>query len=224
MENLFPSDFFDLSNFGHKDVFLTDKPVWESVKNIEPYIKKYFKTNPVHNLGGRFPRAYLEGKRIIVGTGTKIYPSAYVGENVIIGKDCEIRPGAFIRENVILGDNCIIGNSCEVKNSIMLNHAWTSHFNYIGDSIVGNNTNLAASTIFANIRYDFFDDDPKTIGVKLNDKYCDTGLLKFGAVFGDGSQTGCKCLLNPGTFVGKKSILGGFQCHKGYFPAGSKIY
>ncbi len=224
MEKIFNPDlFFDLNNFDYKEVFVLDSPVWDTVKNIETYIESFFIKQGVKNLGGRFPRAFMEGEHIFVGEGTKIYPGAYVGDNVIIGRDCEIRPGAFIRENVILGDDCIIGNSCEIKNSIMLDHAWTSHFNYVGDSIVGNNTNLAASTIFANIRFDFFDEEGKNIGIKNANRYYDTRLKKFGAIFGDGSQTGCKALLNPGTFVGKKCILGGFKSHKGYIPDNSKI-
>lgn len=223
MDQFQPDKYFDLSNFEFKEVILLKKPLWETVKNIEKFIDKFFNKRQSKNLGGRFPRAFMEGERIYVGEGTKIYPGAYVGDNVIIGNNCEIRPGAFIRENVIMGDECIIGNSCEIKNSIMLNKAWTSHFNYVGDSIIGNNTNIAASTIFANIRFDFFDENPKTIGIKLNDKYYDTGLLKFGSILGDGSQTGCKTLINPGTFIGKKCILGGFKSHRGLIADNSRI-
>ena len=223
MKDFIPANFFNLDNFEFRAVFLEDKPVWETVGNIEKYIKKFFVKKGVKNLGGRFPRAFMEGEHICVGDGTKIFPGAFVGDNVIIGNNCEIRPGAFIRENVILGDDCIVGNSCEIKNSVMLNHAWTSHFNYVGDSIIGNNTNIAASTIFANIRFDFFDENPKTIGIKKDDQHFDTGLLKFGGILGDGSQTGCKALINPGTLIGKKCILGGFKSHRGMIPDNSKI-
>lgn len=223
MERFFAEKYFDLSDFEFKEVFVENKPLWETVKNIEQYIIMFFKEKQSKNLGGRFPRAFMEGEHIYVGEGTKIYPGAYVGDNVIIGNNCEIRPGAFIRENVILGDECIIGNSCEIKNSIMLNKAWTSHFNYVGDSIIGNNTNIAASTIFANIRFDFFDENPKTIGIKSDGEYYDTGLLKFGSILGDGSQTGCKTLINPGTFIGKNCVLGGFKSHRGLIADNSKI-
>lgn len=223
VKNLYPEKYFNLSKFEFRGVFVENKPVWETVKNIEKFIDKFFAKQGVKNLGGRFPRAFLEGEHIYVGEGTKIYPGAFVGNNVIIGKNCEVRPGAFIRENVILGDDCIIGNSCEIKNSILLNKAWTSHFNYVGDSIIGNNTNIAASTIFANIRFDFFDKDPRTIAIKLDGEIFDTGLLKFGSIMGDGSQTGCKTLINPGTFIGKNCILGGFKNHRGVIPANSKL-
>jgi bifunctional UDP-N-acetylglucosamine pyrophosphorylase/glucosamine-1-phosphate N-acetyltransferase len=105
----------------------------------------------------------------------------------------------------------------------MLNHAWTSHFNYVGDSIVGNNTNIAASTIFANIRLDFFDKDRKTIGIKHEEKFYDTGLYKFGGIFGDGSVTGCKVVINPCTFVGKNCVLGGLRGYKGFIADRTKI-
>jgi NDP-sugar pyrophosphorylase family protein len=223
MDKFYPANYFDLRDFEFREVFFEDKPVWETVKNIEKYIDKFFTTQGVKNLGGRFPRAFLEGEHIYVGEGTKIFPGAFVGNNVIIGNNCEIRPGAFIRENVILGDDCIIGNSCEIKNSILLNHAWTSHFNYVGDSIIGNNTNIAASTIFANIRFDFFDENPNPIKIKSGKECFDTGLLKFGGILGDGSQTGCKALINPGTLIGKKCILGGFIGHRGIIADNTKI-
>lgn len=223
MEKFYPENFFDLSEFEFKDVFLSNKPAWETVRNLESYLKSFFQKSEKIYLNERFPRAFIEGKNVYVGENTKIFPGAFIGENVIIANNCEIRPGAFIRENVILGNDCIVGNSCEIKNAILLNHAWTSHFNYIGDSIVGSNTNIAASTIFANIRFDFFDEDAKTIQVKDGQDRYDTKLRKFGAIFGDNSQTGCKCVLNPGTFVGKKSTLGGLKGYSGYIEPGSFI-
>ena len=222
MERFLAADYFDLDHFQHREVFFEDMPLWETVKNIEPFLKWYFANYQSQNLEEQYPKAFFEGGNIEIGEGSKIYPGAYIGDHVIIGRNCEIRPGAFIRENVILGDDCIIGNSCEVKNSILLNHAWTSHFNYIGDSIVGNNTNIAASTIFANIRFDFFDENRKNIGIKHDGSYYDTGLIKFGCIFGDGSQTGCKALLNPCTFVGKQCILGGFKSYRGVIEDGTK--
>jgi len=196
---------------------------WETVKNIEPFIKLYFAGKDPHNLEEKFPKVSFGEGNIEIGEGAKLYPGAYIAGNVLIGKNCEIRPGASIRENVILGDNCIVGNSCELKNSILLNNALTSHFNYLGDSIVGNNTNIAASTIFANIRFDYFEENRKNIGIKYENAYYDTGLVKFGGVLGDGSQTGCKALINPCTFIGKKCILGGFKSYRGIIKDNTKI-
>ena len=33
-----PDRFFDLQNFIHKDLFLLDQPVWESLKSLKSYL------------------------------------------------------------------------------------------------------------------------------------------------------------------------------------------
>ena len=35
----------------------------------------------------------------------------------------------------------------------------------------------------------------------------DTGLRKFGAIIGDHAEIGCNCVLNPGSVIGRHSIL-----------------
>ena len=54
-----------------------------------------------------------------------------------IGPECELRPGVYIRGNVIAGKGCVMGNSCEYKNSLLMDSVETAHFNYVGDSILG---------------------------------------------------------------------------------------
>ncbi len=49
-----------------------------------------------------------EGPEAIIGEGTFIAPTAYVGKSSVIGKNVKILPGAFIGDNVVIGDNTII--------------------------------------------------------------------------------------------------------------------
>ena len=44
----------------------------------------------------------------IVGEGTVIYPSAFIGHHVIIGKNCVIHPNVSILDHCVIGDNVII--------------------------------------------------------------------------------------------------------------------
>jgi NDP-sugar pyrophosphorylase family protein len=218
MEQFQPENYFDLSNFVHKDVFVVGQPVWETLKNIKPYIAELFSSGELEKSVPDIKNVTFAGDNISIGEDTKIFPGAYISDNVIIGKNCEIRPGAFIRENVIVGDDCVIGNSSELKNTILLDKANAPHYNYVGDSIIGNGCNLGAGTITGNLRFDH-----KNILIKIGDEKVDTGIHKFGVILGDGSQTGCNAVTNPGTIVGKNSFLGSSKTHQGIIEENSKL-
>jgi NDP-sugar pyrophosphorylase family protein len=87
-----------------------------------------------------------------------------------------------------------------MKHSILLNRAAAPHFNYVGDSILGNDSNLGAGFICSNYRLDGW-------GVKVyfNGEKIETGLKKCGIILGDGSKLGCNGVSNPGTLLGKRS-------------------
>ena len=131
----------------------------------------------------------------------------------IIGKNCEIRQGAYFRGNVIIGDDCVIGNSSELKNSVVLNKAQIPHFNYVGDSVFGESVHIAAGAMTSNIE----------IGQKeeishISNAFLPTGL-NFGAILGDNCEVGCNAVLNPGTILGRKSIIYPGAIIKGVVPA-----
>lgn len=44
----------------------------------------------------------------VIGEGSFIYPTAFVGHHVTIGKNCIIHPGVVIMDHCIIGDNVII--------------------------------------------------------------------------------------------------------------------
>jgi len=219
----YPGEFFSLEDFEYRAVFILNQPAWETIRNIKQYISDQFSSGKLSTKISKTLGATYDGDSISLGDGTKVFTGAYIGNNVIIGRNCEIRPGAFIRGNVIIGDDVVIGNSTEVKNAIILNNSSAAHFNYVADSIVGNNCNLGAGTILSNIRFDYFTTE-RTILVRDGEEKIDSGLRKFGAIFGDRSQTGCQAVLSPGTVVGRESILGGSRIHLGTIKAGSKLY
>jgi len=144
----------------------------------------------------------LVGTKIAFGTGTLIEGGATIKEPTIIGNCTEIRQGAYIRGYCLVGDRCVVGHTTEVKHSIFLNDAKAGHFAYLGDSILGNNANLGAGTKFANLKF-----TPGNVTFIHDRKLIDTGMRKFGAILGDGAQTGCNSVTNPGTILGKKGII-----------------
>ncbi len=138
---------------------------------------------------------------VLVGEDVKIYPTATIEGPCIIGTGSEVRPGAFIRGSVITGKNCVIGNSSELKNCILLDKTQIPHYNYIGDSILGNNAHTGAGTVCSNLKT-----DKKPVVVHGDVDY-PTGLRKMGGILADNADIGCGCVLNPGTIIGKNTSV-----------------
>jgi NDP-sugar pyrophosphorylase family protein len=149
---------------------------------------------------------------VYYGDGAEADPRACIRGPALIGRGCIIGPGAFLRENVILCDHCRIGNSTEVKQSILFEYVQTPHFNYIGDSILGNRVHLGAAVILSNFR---LDKKPVRIRMPGNDPV--PRREKFGALIGDNAEIGCQCLFNPGAVLEKnlafypKSVISGYN-------------
>ncbi|MBU1626927.1 glucose-1-phosphate thymidylyltransferase [bacterium] len=195
-----PEDFFDLSKFEFADIFDECEYVWDVLKKIGSYIK----SKKMYGIYGEVhPTTVIEGNEVYIGKGTTVAPHVYIQSPTIIGENCEVRQGAFIRGNCVAGKDSIIGHSTEVKNSLLLNSAHAPHFNYVGDSVLGRNTNLGAGTKLSNYKISA----EKNIKLNIDGKSYDTGLDKFGAIMGDDSEAGCNSVLAPGTIVGKRSLI-----------------
>ncbi len=139
----------------------------------------------------------------IVEEGAKIRSGAYIEGPVFIGKGSDIGPNCFIRPFTSIGHNVRIGNACEIKNTIVMDHAHIGHLSYVGDSIIGENCNLGAGTTVANYRF-----DGKNVRMKIKDRISDTGRRKLGVVFGDEVKTGINALLMPGVKIGNNCWIG----------------
>ncbi|HOL48684.1 MAG TPA: glucose-1-phosphate thymidylyltransferase, partial [bacterium] len=98
-------------------------------------------------------------------------------------------------------DKCVVGHTTEIKSSVMLGESKAGHFAYIGDSILGK-VNLGAGTKLANLKL-----DNSIVKIKIEDTNYDTGLKKFGAILGDGVETGCNSVTTPGTLLSKNVFV-----------------
>ena len=147
----------------------------------------------------------------------KIFDSAYIDGPCIIGANTEVRHCAFIRGNVLVGENCVVGNSCELKNVILFDNVQTPHYNYVGDSILGYKAHMGAGSITSNFRADKQE-------IKIHDvEDIETGLRKMGAILGDFVEVGCNAVLNPGTIIGRNSIIYPTSCVRGIVKENSII-
>ena len=198
-------DLFDLDHTIAKDYLTKYSYPWEVLKGISDFI--VFKGQELGN-------DYEEiSKNVWVHKSAKIYPSAYIGGPCIIGKNTEIRHCAFIRGSALIGDNCVIGNSVEIKNSIIFDNSEVPHFNYVGDSILGFHSHMGAGSITSNVR-----SDRKNIVIHNEGNDITTGIRKIGAFLGDYAEIGCNTVLNPGTIVGKNSIVYPLSRVRGIVP------
>jgi UDP-N-acetylglucosamine diphosphorylase / glucose-1-phosphate thymidylyltransferase / UDP-N-acetylgalactosamine diphosphorylase / glucosamine-1-phosphate N-acetyltransferase / galactosamine-1-phosphate N-acetyltransferase len=159
------------------------------------------------------PGVHIEG-RVWLHATVKLPPFATIIGPAYIGANTEIRPGAYIRGNVIAGEKCVLGNSSEFKNCLLMDGVQAPHFNYVGDSILGNGAHLGAGVICSNLRL-----DQGQIIARLPEGAVETGLRKFGAVLGDRAEVGCNSVLNPGTFLGPRALIAPCTSFGGYLAA-----
>jgi UDP-N-acetylglucosamine diphosphorylase/glucosamine-1-phosphate N-acetyltransferase len=137
---------------------------------------------------------------ISIGKGTVIKAGAYIEGPVWIGEDCEIGPNCYIREGTSLGNKTGIGNAVEVKNSVFLGKTNAKHLSYIADSVIGENCNLAAGTITANLRH-----DKANVRMFVRGLSIDSERRKLGLIMGDNSKTGVHTSIYPGKAIGPNS-------------------
>ena len=202
-------DLFDCKTEYLKNLFDCHKYPWEILPNIKEYIYSLIEKG----LEG-FEEIY-DG--VYVGKNVKIYPTATIEAPAILGDGTEVRPGAFIRGSVITGSGCVIGNSSELKNCVLLEKVQVPHYNYVGDSILGNKAHMGAGSICSNLKT-----DGKAVVIH-GDKEYETGLRKIGGILADGADVGCGCVLNPGTVIGKNTSVYPKNALRGVFPANSIV-
>lgn len=206
MKKVKTSELFDCKTPYLKELFEGSVYPWDMLPKIKDYIKKLLENG-------------IEGfteisDGVLVGENVTISPTAVINAPAIIGSGTEIRPGAFIRGNVITGENCVIGNSSEFKNCILLDNVQAPHYNYIGDSVLGNYSHTGAGVICSNLK-----SDGKNIVVHGDTDY-ETGLRKIGAILADHANIGCQCVLNPGTVIGKNTSVYPLTSVRGVIPEG----
>jgi UDP-N-acetylglucosamine diphosphorylase / glucose-1-phosphate thymidylyltransferase / UDP-N-acetylgalactosamine diphosphorylase / glucosamine-1-phosphate N-acetyltransferase / galactosamine-1-phosphate N-acetyltransferase len=184
---------------------------WEWLQQIGPALKGL----PAASGGVAIPPGvHIEGQ-VWLHPSVKLPTYATIIGPSWIGAKTEIRPGAFIRGNVIVGEGCVLGNACEFKNCLLLDGVQVPHFNYVGDSILGNRAHLGAGVICSNLRL-----DQKPIVIRVGETVYETGLRKLGAILGDAAEVGCNAVLNPGAVLGRRALVAPTMSFAGYLPEG----
>ena len=199
-------ELFDLEKTIAKDLFEKVDNSWEVLPLIKDYIIEI-----IPSLGENDNKLKED---VYVHKSVKINPSAYIEGPTIICEGTEIRHNAYIRGSVIIGKNCVIGNSTEVKNSILFDGVNCPHFNYVGDSVVGENAHTGAGVILSNVR-----SDKKNVRVES----IETNLRKMGAIVGANVEIGCNSVVCPGTIIGGNTSIYPLTMVKGVIPSNSIV-
>ena len=202
-------DLFECKNKYISDLLENKEYPWDILKSLKEYINQLVDSG-------------MEGfteiqKGVFVADDVKIYPNVVIEAPAIIGKGTEIRPGAFLRGYVLVGENCVIGNSTEIKHSVLFDNVQVPHYNYVGDSVLGNRAHMGAGAVCSNLKA-----DGKPVVVH-GDKDYETSLRKFGAILGDYADVGCGCVLNPGTVIGKRTSVYPMTSVRGVMPENSIV-
>jgi NDP-sugar pyrophosphorylase family protein len=205
------SELFDWpESLPFERVFDPEAHPWEWL----PMIKEALAAFDFETAGGMDvfpPGVHVEGP-VYLHPSVKLPPYCVIKGPAWIGENVEIRPGAFIRSHVIVGAGSVLGNACEYKNCLLMENVETPHYNYVGDSILGNGAHLGAGAICANLRL-----ARDEVVIRIEAQRYSTGLRKVGAFMGDGSEAGCNSVLQPGTILGRKSAVISMPFN-GYLP------
>lgn len=205
-ENVKTDKLFDLNFTLAKELLKNTEYPWEALPKIGEFIKEFGKTLE----RSRFIKI---GDNVWIARSASVAPSASITGPCIIDEEAEIRHCAYIRGNAVIGKNSVIGNSAEIKNAIIFDNVQVPHYNYIGDSVLGARSHFGAGSLTSNVK-----SDRSLVSVKAKDEEIKTGLKKFGAVVGDGTEIGCNAVLCPGTVIGKNSTVYPLVRVRGFIP------
>ena len=203
-----PEYYFENVDISPIKSFFNAARVWDALKAKDEFLE-----NIGNKIAGSIDNDSAIKGNIAIGEGTVVEYGSVIKGPVYIGKNCKIGPHAYIRPGTIICDGAEIGRA-EVKNSIIFPGVKAHHVCYIGDSIVGSNTNIAVGVQFLNIRH-----DGKDVTVSVQNEKHSTDMRKFGSVVGDNCKLGCNCVLNPGTLIGKNCWTYPSILLKGFYPS-----
>ncbi|MFT4902202.1 MAG: NDP-sugar pyrophosphorylase family protein [Lentimonas sp.] len=211
------ADLFDFPEslpFG--DTFDPELAPWEWVPLIRAALAQ-FEFTPY---AGEVPAGFRISGEVYIHPSVSLPPFGSIQGPAYIAEGCELRPGVYIRGNVIAGAGCVLGNSCEFKNSLLLDRVQVPHFSYVGDSILGNRAHLGAGVICSNLRL-----DQSEVPVVLpGGSRTKSGLRKLGALLGDGAEVGCNAVLNPGSILGRRALIMPSMAFRGTLATNSIAY
>ncbi len=154
---------------------------------------EYFLPKQTSHIEGTMAENTFQTGTLVLPKSSTILPGCYLEGNILVGEDVTIGPNARIRGETVVGDHSHIGFGVEVKNCVLGEHVDVLHLAFLGDSVLGNNINVAGGTMLANYRH-----DGEPVQTPVKGTMVSTLRQKFGAVIGDEVKLGVNTTMYPG--------------------------
>jgi bifunctional UDP-N-acetylglucosamine pyrophosphorylase/glucosamine-1-phosphate N-acetyltransferase len=160
-----------------------------------------------------FPNTFLEGKTVI-GSGCRVGPSVRMFDTRLgdgssvqfavvlgsrIGRGVDVGPFVRMRPGTVLKDGAKVGAFIDMKNATVGKGSKVPHLSYVGDTRIGERSNVGAGTITVN--YD--------------------GYEKHRTVIGDDVRIGSDTMLIAPIEVGDRAVTGAGSVLTKDVPAGA---
>ena len=183
------SNLKKIDNFRSNQELLRKKAIKSGVKLIAPetiFLSKDTKFGKNVTIN---PYVVI-GKKVKIGNNVEILSFSHI-EGAKIENKVKVGPYARLREGTHLMSGVKIGNFVETKKSKIKKNSKVNHLSYIGDTLIGKNSNIGAGTITCN--YD---------GVKKNKT-----TISDNVFIGSNSSLVAPIKINKNAVVGAGSVI-----------------
>lgn len=142
---------------------------------------------------------------VVIGRGTRILPCTVIERDVVIGEGCEVGPFSHVRPGTVMKDGAEVGNFVETKQTVIGERTKAKHLTYLGDAVIGADTNVGCGTITANY------DGKKKHVTRVGDRvHIGSGTVLIAPVsVGDDATTGAGAIVVSGRDVPDGDVVVG---------------
>ncbi|KOU67558.1 transferase [Streptomyces sp. WM4235] len=137
-----------------------------------------------------------------------IHPQAIIGDDVIVGPHARVYEFSTVRKGSVLCAGASVGFNCEVTAAFIGEGAVLGHRIGVNRTLIGADAHLSAGVTVAainmsgNMRF-----PDREVIIRTGAGIYRTGTPQFGALIGDGTQTGNNISLGPGVAVGRHTQI-----------------
>ena len=174
----------------------SDLTPWDLVAHAAPMVKALLANLPAAD--------YRISDDVAVHRSATVEEGAVLKGPLILGAGCFVAAGAYLRGGNWVAEGCTLGPGAELKSSFLFAGTRLSHFNFVGDSVLGAGVNLEAGSIVCNCRNERPD---RELRVWVGGRRLSLGDRKFGALLGDGCRIGANAVIAPGAMLPPGGLL-----------------